>query len=33
MLSVIVVHKYDDQEPGNGFYECAEVSDWIRPTG
>ena len=24
MLSVIVVHKYGDQEPGNGFYECAE---------
>jgi hypothetical protein len=24
MLSVIVVHKYGDMEPGNGFYECAE---------
>jgi hypothetical protein len=24
MLSVIVVHKEGDMEPGNGFYECAE---------
>ena len=24
MLSVIVVHKDGDMEPGNGFYECAE---------
>jgi hypothetical protein len=24
MLSVIVVHKYGDMEPGSGFYECAE---------
>lgn len=23
MLSVIVVHKEGDQQPGNGFYECA----------
>lgn len=23
MLSVIVVHKEGDMEPGNGFYECA----------
>lgn len=32
MLSVIVVHKYGDMEPGGGFYECAidlglDVSD------
>ena len=32
MLSVIVVHKYGDMEPGPGFYECAadlglDVSD------
>ena len=25
MLSVIVVHKVGDMEPGNGFYECAEA--------
>ncbi len=25
MLSVIVVHKHGDMEPGNGFYECAEA--------
>lgn len=39
MLSVIVVHKDRDMEPGNGFYECAEalgldISDrlafWVR---
>ncbi len=24
LLSVIVVHKYGDQEPGNGFYELAQ---------
>jgi hypothetical protein len=24
MLSVIVVHKTGDFEPGTGFYECAE---------
>jgi hypothetical protein len=24
LLSVIVVHKYGDQEPGQGFYELAE---------
>jgi hypothetical protein len=39
MLSVLVVHKYGDMEPGSGFYECAEhlgfdVSDplafWVR---
>jgi hypothetical protein len=24
LLSVIVVHKYDDKEPGKGFYELAE---------
>lgn len=24
MLSVIVVHKQGDMEPGNGFYECAD---------
>jgi len=23
LLSVIVVHKYGDQEPGNGFYSLA----------
>lgn len=25
LLSVIVVHKHGDQEPGNGFYELAEL--------
>jgi hypothetical protein len=24
MLSVVVIHKSGDQEPGPGFYECAE---------
>ena len=28
LLSVIVVHKYRDQEPGNGFYELAEALDF-----
>jgi len=34
LLSVIVVHKYGDQEPGNGFYDLAkelgfDVSDRV----
>ncbi len=34
MLSVVVVHKYGDMEPGPGFYDCAadlglDVSDRV----
>lgn len=35
MLSVLVVHKSGDMEPGNGFYECAaelgkDISDRVK---
>jgi hypothetical protein len=33
LLSVIVVHKYGDMEPGAGFYKLAELRDSTLLTG